>query len=164
MRTILHDLKEKDLKYLEVKSDDILISCIDCKKKCIGCFSCWVKHPKQCALNDEYSNIVEYLKKSDELIIISECRYGCYSASVKRVLERCIGYVLPYFTIRNKEIHHASRFTKKLKLQTLFYGNITEEDKEIIASLVKANSINLNAESYEINNYKNPKELLKCIP
>lgn len=163
MRTILHDLKEKDIKYLKTKSDDVLISCINCKKYCIGCFSCWVKHPKQCALNDEFSNIVEYLKDSEELIIISENRYGCYSSSVKRVLERCIGYVLPYFTIRNNEIHHASRYSKKLKLKTLFYGNITEKDKEVSKTLVKANSINLNANSYEINYYKNLKELLKCI-
>ena len=162
MRTILHDLKEKDLKHLKVKSDDILINCADCKKHCIGCFSCWVKHPKKCALNDEFSNIVEYLKDSEELIIISKCRYGCYSSEVKRVLERCIGYVLPYFTIRNKEIHHACRFLKKLKFKVLFYENVSKEDKEIVESLVKANSINLNTNGYEINYYNNLKELLKC--
>ena len=69
MRTIIHDLKEKDLKHLKLNKDDILISSKDCKNHCIGCFSCWVKYPKKCTLNDEYSNIIEHLKNSDELII-----------------------------------------------------------------------------------------------
>ena len=80
--------------------------------------------------NDNFNNISEYLKQSDELVIISKCKYGCYSNEVKRVLERCIGYVLPHFTIRNNQIHHKSRYDKKLKLSTYFYGNIDEKEEE----------------------------------
>lgn len=159
MRTIIHDLKEKDIKKLNFSSSDIVLSALDCNKHCIGCFSCWVKHPKKCALTDEYSNIVDYLKDSDEFIIISKCRYGCYSASVKRVLERCIGYVLPYFTIRNNEIHHESRYKNKLKFKTYFYGKINDEDKKAITKLIKANAINLNAKEYEINYISDIKEI-----
>lgn len=163
MRTIIHDLKEKEIKKLKFNKDDKIISSLDCSKNCIGCFSCWVKHPKKCTIRDEYSNIVESIKCSDELILISKCRYGCYSSSTKKVLERCIGYVLPYFTIRNKEIHHKSRYDKKLKLYTYFYGNIEEEDKKSVDKLVKANSINLNAIDYEVNYVDNLKELEKCL-
>ena len=92
---------------------------------------------------------------SDELILISKNRFGCYSEGVKKVLERCIGYVLPYFTIRNKHIHHASRYDKKLKLTTYFYGDITDNDYKCLDSLVKANSINLNASSYEVKKLDN---------
>lgn len=163
MRTIIHDLNENEISKIEFNEDDKIISALNCRKNCIGCFSCWIKHPKKCALKDDYSNIVEYLKKSDELILISNCRYGCYSNDVKRVLERCIGYVLPHFTIRNNEIHHQSRYQKKLKLSTYFYGNITEEDKKCVYNLVKANSINLNAVEYSINYVDNLKEIEKCI-
>ena len=163
MRTIIHDLKEKEINKIKFNQDDILISSIDCNKHCIGCFSCWVKHPKKCALNDNFSNMAELLKDSDELIIISKCRYGCYSASTKRVLERCIGYVLPYFTIRNNEIHHASRYERKLKFKTYFYGDITDDDKLAIDTFIKANAININAKNYEITYIKNIKELQKCI-
>lgn len=162
MRTILHDLNKKELKKIKFKQDDIIISCQDCQKHCIGCFACWVKQPKKCSLRDEFSNISDYLKDSDELVIISKCRYGCYSSTIKRVLERCIGYVLPYFTIRNNEIHHEARYPKQLKFKIYFY-NINEDDKEIAHALVKANSINLNAASYEINYLKDKKELSKCI-
>ena len=162
MRTIIHDLEEKDLKKIKFKKDDVLLSGLDCNKHCIGCFSCWVKHPKECTIKDEFSNITEYLKESEELIIISKSRYGCYSSETKRILERCIGYVLPYFTIRNNEVHHASRYPQKLKLTAYFY-DINEEDKEITEKLVKANAINLNAVNYKINYLKEKKELSKCI-
>lgn len=163
MRTIIHDLNDNDLKNIEFNKDDKVISSLDCKKNCIGCFSCWVRHPKRCALKDEYSDIVDFLKDSDELIIVSRCRYGCYSSSCKMVLERCIGYVLPYFTIRNNEIHHESRYDKELKLSTYFYGDITEEDKKAVSKLVGANAINLNASEYEVNYIDDLKEIEKCI-
>lgn len=163
MRTIIHDLNENNLKELKINKDDKIISSLKCKKNCIGCFSCWIKHPKRCAIKDEFSDIVEYLKDSDELVIISECRYGCYSALTKRVLERCIGYVLPHFTIRNSEIHHASRYDKKLKLSTYFYGDINNQDKRCLEKLVRANAINLNASEYGINYIDNLKEIDKCI-
>lgn len=163
MRTIIHDLNEKEVKKIKFNKEDILISSLNCNKHCIGCFSCWVKHPKKCALNDDYSNMTELLKNSDELIIISKCRYGCYSAETKMVLERCIGYVLPYFTMRNNEIHHASRYKKQLNLKTYFYGDITDEDKLTLEKLIKANAININVKDYNITYINNKKELSKCI-
>lgn len=163
MKTIIHDLKESEIKKIKFNDDIKIIDANLCLKSCIGCFSCWVKHPKNCALKDSYSSIVDSISKSDELILISQNRYGCYSYKVKRVLERCIGYVLPYFTIRNNEIHHESRYDKKLKLTLYTYGNITKEDKTCLEKLLQANAINLNAENYECKIYKNTKELVKCI-
>ena len=163
MRTIIHDLSIEEVNYIKFNRDDKVISAIDCTKNCIGCFSCWVRHPKVCAINDNFSNLIEFIKNSDELLLISKCRYGCYSNEVKRVFERCIGYVLPHFIIRNNEIHHKSRYDKKLKLCTYFYGNILDEDKMCVDKLVKANAINLNATEYEINYIKDLKELQKCI-
>ena len=163
MRTIIHDLKNDLSNNILFDEKDFVIDSLKCNKNCIGCFSCWVKHPKRCALSDDYSNIVDYLKESDELILISKCRYGCYSSSVKRVLERCIGYVLPYFVIRNNEIHHESRYDKTIKLSVYFYGDITCEDKECINKLVKANAINLNAIEYKVRYFKDEMELIECI-
>lgn len=163
MKTIIHDLNEKDELKLKFNNDDKIISSIKCNNHCIGCFSCWKKHPKKCAIQDEFSDIVESIKDSEELILISKSRYACYSSDTKRVLERCIGYVLPYFTIRNNEIHHESRYDKKLKFSAYFYGNISKEDKICLEKLVKANSINLNANEYEVKYFRNIKELEKCI-
>lgn len=163
MRTIIHDLNEKEVKKLKLCETDKIINALDCNMHCIGCFSCWVKHPKSCAIKDEFSNIADYIGKSDELVLISKSRYGCYSSETKMVLERCIGYVLPYFTIRNKEIHHQGRYDKKIKFSAYFYGDISKEDEVCLEKLVKSNAVNLNAEEYQIYLCKDLKELEKCI-
>ena len=149
MKTIITD-KDDINDIIRIDENDKVIYANECKNSCIGCFSCWIKHPKKCIYKDNYSDIVEYLKDSDELVIISKNRYGCYSESVKKVFERCIGYVLPYFTIRDKHIHHVSRYKNKLKLTTYFYGDINNDDIVYLNDLVKANSINMNAKSYEV--------------
>lgn len=163
MRTIIHDLNEDEIKNIKFNSNDKIVSSLNCSKSCIGCFSCWTKHPKKCAIKDEYSNMVDSIKRSDELILISKCRYGCYNYQVKRVLERCIGYVLPYFGIREGRIHHKSRFNDKIKFNVYFYGQVDNLDVKCAQELVKANSINLNAESYNVKFYKDKEELIKCI-
>ena len=109
--------------------------------------------------NFNSDDITESIKNSDEFVLISKCRYGCYSNNVKRVLERCIGYVLPYFTIRNGEIHHKSRYSKNLKLCVYLYGDIVESDKKVITNLVRANGVNLNTSYYEINYIDNIEEI-----
>ena len=163
MRTIIHDLNELEIKEMKFEENDILVSSLLCTRNCIGCFSCWTKHPKKCAIKDGFSNIVEFIKDSDELVIISKNRYGCYSASTKRVLERCIGYVLPFFTIRNGEIHHESRYEKQVKLSAYFYGDISAGDRKNLDLLIRANAINLNANSYELKCVSDLKELETCI-
>lgn len=161
MKTIIHDLNENDLKKIKFDSKDKILPALKCKNNCIGCFSCWIKHPKKCIFNDDFSNITDFLKDSEELVIISKNRYGCYSGKVKKVLERCIGYVLPYFEIRNNEIHHQKRYDKNIKLNFYFYGN--NSNKELTEKLVKANSINLGTTNYNITYINNIKELNKCI-
>ncbi|MDO4963390.1 MAG: flavodoxin family protein [bacterium] len=160
MKTVICDLPKKYIPKIENYN---FISSVDCKYHCVGCFSCWIKTPSKCIISDEYNYICNSLNKSDELIIISNCRYACYSSDVKRVLERCIGYVLPYFEIRKGVIHHKSRYDNKLNFTVYFYGNIKEEDKTIIENLVKANSINLNAKNYKVSYFKNIKEVIKCL-
>ena len=158
MRTILHDLDINIINKFKFNEDDIVINCNECKNSCIGCFSCWTKTPTKCALKDNFYNITDYLKKSTDFIIISKNRYGCYSENIKRVLERCIGYVLPYFTIRNGKIHHKLRYNKKLNFITYFYGVINKNDEICLNKLAKANSINLGANNYKVI-YKDIEEI-----
>ena len=73
MKTIITDINEYD-SIIDVDSNDKVILARDCKNSCIGCFSCWIKHPKKCIYKDKYSDITESLKNSDELIIISKSR------------------------------------------------------------------------------------------
>ena len=163
MKTIIHDLNNDEISKFSFNNDDCVVNSNACQNSCIGCFSCWIKHPKKCLYKDNFSNLTDKLKNSNELIIISKSRYGCYSTSIKRVLERCLGYVLPYFTIKEGMIHHIPRYKKDLFFKTYFYGDITEQEKKDLYNLVKANSINLNAHKFGINYFNNIEEMINCI-
>ena len=147
MRIIIHDLKKLD--FTNLRSDDVVLDSND-SKSCIGCFSCWIKHPFKCILNDKLKYNGKKVFECDELIIISKCVNGCYSSKSKKILERCLSYVAPFFTIRNNEIHHKSRIEKQIDFKTIFYGNIDLEEKEIAKRLVTANMYNLNSKNPSI--------------
>ncbi len=157
MRTIIHDLNENNLKKLKFNKNDKIINALECENHCIGCFSCWTKHPTKCIYQDNFSNIASYIKDSNEFIIITDNKFGCFSSSVKKVLERCIGYVLPYFTIRDNMIHHKLRYNKQLSLKVYVYGNINKEEIMSFNALTRAVSINIGTTKYKayfINNIK----------
>lgn len=157
MRTIIYDLE--DTSYLKFKDDDNLISTVD--KHCIGCFSCWVRNPLRCIHNDKISTSGKSLLESDELIIISKYTYGSYSSRIKRIIERSIAYVEPFFTLRNGEIHHKSRINKKLDFKVYFYGkDIDSDDMDTAGKFVMANMNNLNTNKPEIFFYDDYKEIV----
>lgn len=156
MRTIIYDLE--DTSYLDFNDNDVLLSDVD--KACIGCFSCWVRNPFHCIHKDKISNNGECLLKCDELIIISRFTYGSYSSDVKRILERSLSYVEPFFTLRNREIHHRTRTDKKLDFKIYFYGTgISDEDKKVATRLAKANMNNLNTNDVKVYFYDDYKEI-----
>lgn len=156
MRTIIHDLE--DTSFLKLNDTDVLVS--DTEKSCIGCFSCWVRKPLECVYKDNITYNGKNLLESDELIIISKFTHGTYSSKVKKIIERSISFVEPFFTIRNGEIHHKVRIDKKINFKVYFYGeNITVEDKKIATRFVEANMNNLNTNYPEIYFYNDYKEI-----
>lgn len=85
------------------------------------------------------------LSQVSAFILISKATFGSYSSPVKNVLDRSISYVLPFFEIRNGEMHHGERYHNDLTISALFYGDMSEEEKQTAENLVKANAVNLNA-------------------
>lgn len=149
MQTLIHDCEEQNLS-LDLTKDIKVISGDSSIHNCIGCFGCWVKTPGACVIRDNYGDMGELISKSEELIIISKCYYGGFSPFVKNVLDRSISYIHPYFTFRNGEMHHKSRYKNQLKLRAYFYGDITEDEKETARKLIQANGINLNCNDHEV--------------
>ena len=153
MEIIIHDLPEKKLKNIYKSTNDSLIITDNKKiKSCTGCFYCWTKNPGECRIKDGYDNIAELYSKAEKIIIISRCCYGSYSPFVKNVMDRSIPYLLPFFKIINKEMHHTIRYKKNLSFEVCFYEeNISDEEKEIAKNLVKANCINLNVTNFNVS-------------
>ena len=165
MNLIIHDLSQEEWNALALsyEKETKIIDRQGEIKKCIGCFGCWVKTPGQCVIKDDYQRMGELLAQTEELILLSECSFGGFSSFVKNVMDRSISYILPFFEMRNGEMHHKSRYTNTLKIKAVFYGeDITEEEKETARELVKANAINLNGTVQEVVFVEN-KEMLKGL-
>lgn len=91
-------------------------------------------------------------------------QYGGYSAFVKNVMDRNIGYLLPFFTVRKSEMHHADRYPNRLKMTVIGYGeDITEEETETFKNLVAANALNLNTQGYRVIMVKSPEEVKNVL-
>ena len=153
MNLIIHDLSKEQWEALAfpLKEETKIIDNSGKIKKCMGCFGCWLKTPGRCVIPDEYQRMGELAAKAEELTIISKCSFGSYSSFVKNVLDRSISYVLPFFEIREGEMHHRKRYDNQFLMRVIFYGSdITEEEKETAKELVKANAVNLQRKVKEV--------------
>ncbi len=153
MNLIIHDLSKEQWEALAfpLKEETKIIDNSGKIKKCMGCFGCWLKTPGRCVFPDEYQRMGELAAKAEELTIISKCSFGSYSSFVKNVLDRSISYVLPFFEIREGEMHHRKRYDNQFLMRVIFYGSdITEEEKETAKELVKANAVNLHGKVKEV--------------
>ena len=125
--------------------EDILVNACDIHRYCIGCFGCWLKTPGKCVIKDGFEDMGQRLSQGNEFILISKATFGSYSSAVKNVLDRSIAYVLPFFEIRNGEMHHGERYHNALTISALFYGDMSETEMQTAQNLVRANAVNLNA-------------------
>ena len=64
----------------------------------------------QCVIADQAREFCAYMPQYDEVIVISKLTFGGLSPEVKAVLDRSIGYMLPFFLIVKGEMHHVRRF------------------------------------------------------
>lgn len=164
---LIHDLNKENKMQIENLMPDnskIFSKDIGDIHPCLGCFKCWLKTPGRCIINDSYTEIPKHIKQTDKVIFITEVRYGSYSPYIKRVIERSIGFLLPFFRFFNREIHHAIRYEKVPELIFIGYStSITSQEEKIFRNLVKANAANFGAEKYHSFIAKNITEIKNII-
>ena len=162
-RLIIHDVPAECITGFTDSNEDILIDANQIHRYCIGCFGCWLKTPGTCVIKDGFEHMGKRLSEVSEFVLISKATFGSYSSAVKNVLDRSISYVLPFFEIRNGEMHHGERYFNELKISAVFYGRLTEAEKQTAESLVKANAVNLNAELGKVH-FAESLEAVKEVP
>ena len=164
MKVIIQDLPAEAFSTIcppSLENIHVITNESDRIKHCIGC---WVKTPGICVIKDGYGDLGKLYAECDELIVISKVQYGGYSAFVKNVMDRNIGYLLPFFTVRKSEMHHADRYPNRLKMTVIGYGeDITEEETETFKNLVAANALNLNTQGYRVIMVKSPEEVKNVL-
>jgi multimeric flavodoxin WrbA len=145
-KLILHDLPLDNAKKVlpPASAKCLIFSASPSVHHCIGCFGCWVKTPGKCVLGDRGAEFAALMPQCDEFVILSRIVFGGLSPDIKAVLDRSIGFVLPFFCYINGEMHHVKRYDKSPDLRYVFYGsNISEEEKGTAKRLAAANSLNL---------------------
>jgi multimeric flavodoxin WrbA len=151
-KLILHDLDIETAGSLFKYVSDAKIFCAAKKmSKCTGCFGCWLKTPALCVIRDGTEYLGGKIARCDEFIIISRNLYGGFSREIKNALDRSISAVLPFFDVRNGEMHHQMRYSESGAIKAYIYnsGGISDTDKAALTELTKANGININKSGYE---------------
>ena len=165
MKLLLHDLEPKELRRIlpELPEEVRVIERGEKEPSpCIGCFGCWTKTPGHCVIRDGWGDLPPLLGHSSEYILLSRVIYGGFSPFVKTVLDRNIGYLLPYFSVRNKEMHHTSRYPDHIRLTVVGYGaDLTREEQETFRGVAAANGINLETSETRVFLLKEPSELVE---
>jgi multimeric flavodoxin WrbA len=163
---VLHDLSQSEAEQFLAKgsAEYSLFSAPPPVRHCRGCFRCWVQTPGTCVIDDRGAGFVALMATHDELVFLSRLVFGGLSPNVKAVLDRSIGFALPFFRKLNGETHHTMRFETSPGFRYLFYGtDITEQEKETARALAAANTLNFGSERCSVSFFPSAQESLEAL-
>jgi len=164
MRLILHDLPpEEAARLLPPESGQLThFSAAPSVKPCTGCFNCWLKTPGECVIPDRGQALCRLLAHADKFTIVSRCYYGGFSPDVKALVDRHIGYMLPWFHRKQGEMHHVPRYRQRIELTWRLYGDMTPDERATALAYAAANARNLHAACHAVYFYATAEELEVC--
>ncbi|MBE0636806.1 flavodoxin family protein [Candidatus Bipolaricaulota bacterium] len=112
---------------------------------CIGCFGCWVKTPGECVIDDAGRDVARDIVGSDLVIYLTPIMFGGYSYELKKVVDRSIPIISPYFRIVHGETHHKKRYDAYPSVAAFAWSEGAQdgEEREVFETLVKRNAINM---------------------
>lgn len=77
---------------------------------CQGCFECWTTTPGLCKINDAGRDLAREFVQADAVVLLTPSRFGGLSSEIKKLLDRTIGMLLPFFRNVGGETHHPPRY------------------------------------------------------
>jgi multimeric flavodoxin WrbA len=111
---------------------------------CQGCFDCWVKTPGVCRIDDYGRTIAEKTVQSSLVIHLTPITFGGYSSELKKVIDRSIPIILPFFRKFKGEIHHKQRYEERASLIVIGYQKTSiKVHEETFRELVDRNALNM---------------------
>lgn len=116
---------------------------------CIGCFTCWLKTPGLCVENDAGREIAKAVIQSATTVLFTPVTFGGYSPDLKKMVDRFIPLISPFFAIDHDEIHHPPRYAQRPRFVIVGVqrrANIHEA--QIFKTLAGRNAINLHTPSF----------------
>lgn len=141
--SLLEELKKQDYQGQLLNLVDVEIA------PCLGCFGCWVKTPGVCVIGDAGREVARTYIQSELVVFVSPITFGGYSYELKKVFDRLIPILSPFFKKVGGEIHHKMRY--KRYPHFLVIGTLPEPDREkeeIFKTLTARNALNIEYQSW----------------
>ncbi|MDR2611458.1 MAG: hypothetical protein LBG06_00970 [Deltaproteobacteria bacterium] len=151
-RLILHDLYPDTAEQLisQEASGTTVIAALPGALACRGCFGCWVRTPGVCVLRDDFRGFPALITAHDEFAVVSRLVWGGFSPAVKRVLDRSLAHLLPFFVMRDGEMRHVNRNPRPFRFTAVLYGaGSDQESLRLAEKTLAANAANIGAASWE---------------
>ena len=89
---------------------------------CMGCNHCWLKTPGQCAIKDDYEQIVRLLVGAQNLWLVTDTHFGFIDYRGKRVMDRIMPMLNMYIEFRDGWMRHQLRY-HALNIGVLYRGD-----------------------------------------
>ena len=146
MTVVIHDLSDENFSSLfpNMKDNVLVIADHHDIKKCSECFYCWTKTPGKCRLDDHFSVFGDKLAECSRIIIISKCKTGDFSPSIKNILKRSTCFIHNKIETDNGS-SEIDPIGKNLVLSAYFYGKIPDKSKDLLHYNTRAQALTLNA-------------------
>ena len=118
---------------------------------CQGCFQCWTHTPGSCKIDDKGRDLAHDFSVSDVVVLVTPVLFGAYSSETKKMLDRTLGTLLPYFRRIDGEVHHMPRYAYPPALGVLAVENAPDTDNEkTVRVLALRNAINCAAPTHAV--------------
>ncbi len=116
---------------------------------CKGCFGCWIETPGECVIRDVGQEIARHVAQCYLLVYLSPVTFGGYSSELKKMMDRLIPVISPFFETYHGEIHHKQRYPRAARLLSIGVQKTADaEDAAIFTRLLERNALNLHAPAY----------------
>jgi len=100
-------------------------------KQCVGCWSCWVRTPGRCAVDDDGDDIRRAWRHADVVVLASPLVMGFISSELKTITDKFIPLAHPYITLVDGECMHQHRYDRLPALAALLQTTPDDTDEDL---------------------------------
>ena len=116
---------------------------------CQGCFACWIKTPGLCVAADDARAVFRAIVHSDVLVQFSPVSFGGCTPELKKIRDRFVQLILPFFRLEHGEAHHPPRYARRPRLVTVGVQRAANAaEAHLFRMLAGRNAINFHPPSY----------------
>ncbi len=122
-------ITDKDIP-LELFKESVVVNLNNIEyHSCSGGLTCFKKEG-ECHYNDDMKIISRWNNECQLIIFITHIRYGTFDIAFKKMIERLVCNLEPYYTIVDGETCHLSLSKQRKKLLVIAYGEADDQEQK----------------------------------